>query len=223
MIYYQCTNCNQIESDSDWIVEGGNKVCKHCKANNQLELWPSTEIRELFETTIKYDHASFEYGLISSVFISAALELLLERLLFTMAMKNLLYEEVTHLIEPLLDTNQGRTKRLQLYKQLGDGPFDKESTEVGYHEFPKHWNEIAEIRNRSVHGSIEEGKRLTSSVVKTTIYEALAVFSRLHNKYNTKSVHFDVATERVKGLEKDLEKLRVWSGRVAADSELGEG
>jgi hypothetical protein len=134
------------------------------------------------ETIHKYNSESFEYGLVSSVFISAALELLLERLLFTMAIEDLLYDEVGHLIEYLLDSNQGRSKRLQLYKRLGYGSFEKEAKESGYSRFFKHWNEIAEIRNKSVHGEIKEGTKLKSSLVEATISESLAVFSSLNNK-----------------------------------------
>ncbi len=222
MIYHLCTECYQIEPDSEWIIERGNKTCKHCGASNKYELWPSTEIRELFETIKKYNSESFEYGLVSSVFISAALELLLERLLFKMAIENLLYDEVGHLIEYLLDSNQGRSKRLQLYKRLGYGSFEKEAKESGYNHFLKHWNEIAEIRNKSVHGDIKEGTKLKSSLVETTISESLAVFSRLYNKYNTESIRYDVATESKRNLAKDLERLRTWKKQVVRDIDLDE-
>lgn len=220
MIYYQCTECYQIESDSEWISEQDNRTCKHCGASNKNELWPSTEIRELFETIHRYNGESFEYGLVASVFISAALELLLERLLFTMAIEDLLYDEVGHLIEYLLNSNQGRSKRLQLYRRLGYGSFEKEAKEVGFSQFLKHWNEIAEIRNKSVHGDIKEGMKLKSSIVEITISESLAVFSRLHNKYNTESIHYDVATKSKRNLEKDLERLRAWKKKVVGDPEI---
>jgi hypothetical protein len=222
MTYYQCTECNQIEVDSAWTIEQDNKICKHCGTSNKYKLWPSTEIIELFETIRKYNSESFEYGLVSSVFISAALELLLERLLFTMAIENLLYHEVSHLIEHLLDTNQGRSKRLQLYNRLGYESFEKEAKEVGYSQFLKHWNEIAQIRNRSVHGDIEEGTRLKSSLVETTISESLEVFSRLNNKYNMQSIRYDVATAPKKNLDKDLEKLKAWKRQVVSDENIDE-
>jgi hypothetical protein len=222
MIYHQCTQCNQIEPDSKWTIEQGNKTCKHCGASNKYELWPSTEIRDLYETVQKYNGESFEYGLVSGVFISAALELLLEKLLFTMAIEDLSYHEVAHLIDYLLDSNQGRSKRLQLYQRLGYGSFEKEAKECGYSHFLKHWNEIAEIRNKTVHGDIEEGKKLKSSLVETTISESLAVFSRLENKYNKESQRYKVATESKRIVAKDLERLRAWKKQVKGDIELDE-
>lgn len=204
MIYLQCESCGQIEPDSDWVIDQDNKVCKHCRTSNKHEIWPSTEIKELFETITKYEKVdSFEYGLVASVFISAALELLLERLLFTMAIENMLYDEVGHLIEYLLDSNQGRTKRIKLYSRLGYGSFEKESSEVGYKLFLKHWAEIATIRNKSVHGDLKEGAKLKSSLVEITISEALAVFSKLNNKYNVENIRYQVATEPIVEFEKN--------------------
>jgi hypothetical protein len=222
MAYYQCGRCWQIESESEWLVEQDNKVCKHCHTNNRYEIWPSTEIRELFETIAKYEKIdTFEYGLVASVFISAALELLLERLLFTMAIEDMLYDEVGHLIEYLLDSNQGRTKRIQLYKRLGFGSFEKESSEVGCKLFLKHWAEISAVRNKSVHGDLKEGTKLRSTLVETTITEALDVFSRLHNKYNAYGISYKVATDPIREFEnekaKEMEKLRKWKRQVIGE------
>lgn len=220
MTYYQCERCWQIEPEPEWPVEQDNKVCKHCHTSNCYKIWPSTEIRELFETITKYEKVdSFEYGLVASVFISAALELLLERLLFTMAIEDMLYDEVGHLIEYLLDSNQGRTKRIQLYKRLGYGSFEEESSEVGYRLFPQHWAEITQVRNKSVHGDLKEGAKLKSALVETTINEALAVFSELHNKYNAYGISYKAATDPVRGFEKEQEKLRKWNRQVIGEAD----
>ncbi len=185
MNYLICKNCRQIEPASEWLFKQGNYVCKHCHKGNYYEIWPSPDIRELFNTITRYkEFESVEYGLVASVFISAALELLLERLLFKMALEDMSYDEVGHLIEYLLDSNQGRTKRIQLYKQLGHASLEKESSEVGYKLFYTHWQKISDVRNKSVHGDLNVAKKLTPTLVETTISESLAVFSRLHNKYN---------------------------------------
>jgi hypothetical protein len=214
MIYLQCTECSQIEPEPNWLTAQKGKKCKYCGEVEKYELWPSAEISELFETIGKYNQQSFEYGLVASVFISAALELLLERLIFTVAIEGLLYDEVGHLIELLFDTNQGRVRRLQLYKRLGYGSFEKESKEIGYKDFLKHWDEIAEIRNKCVHGDLKECSKITSLLVETIIHESLAVFFKLHNKYNVESLSYDVATKPVKDLARDLEKLKAWKGQV---------
>lgn len=219
MKYYQCEICCQIEPESEWRVEHGNMVCKYCQTNNRYQLWPSIEIRELFGTITKYEKVnSFEYGLVASVFISAAFELLLERLLFTMAIENMLYDEVGHLIEYLLDSNPGRTKRIHLYKCLGYSSFEKESSELGYKLFFRHWTEISNVRNKTVHGDLNEGIKLKSDLVETTISEGLAVFYKLHNKYNTFGIQYKFATDPIKELEseqiKDMEKLSKWKRQL---------
>lgn len=236
MIYYQCDECWQIEQDVDWVTQQDSKICKHCNKKDKHKSWPSPEIRELFETIAKYEKTdSFEYGLIASVFVSAALELMLERLLFTMAIEGMWHEDVEHLIVYLINSNQGRAKRIQLYKRLGYDSFDKEASDIGYKLFLKHWTEIAEIRNKSVHGKLTEGTKLKSSLVEITISEALAVFSKLHNKYNVYSIPYQVATEKIKDIvvtekikifeeerRKDMEKLRRWKEQVLDEPDLSD-
>jgi hypothetical protein len=179
--------------------------------NREKNLWPSAEVIELFETIRKYDQTSLEYGLVSSVFVSAALELLLERVIFIMAIENFDYIEVGHLVDLLIDTYQGRMKRLQLYKRLGYGTFAEHLKEIGHKEFLKHWDEIAEIRNASVHGQLNAGQKITHELVKITISEALEVFSKLYNKFNSTWAHKMYVDDH----EKDLEKLGIWKERVA--------
>lgn len=227
VLHYQCRICWQIEPNTSWVSEGGIKVCSHCGASNKHESWPSTEVRELLETVAKYkDVNSLEYGLVASVFISAALELLLERLLFTMAIENLHYEEAGHLVEYLLDSNQGRARRVKLYSLLGYDSLQNESSEVGYESFMKHWNEIAEARNKSVHGDLKASTKLEAPLIELTITEALAVFSKLHNKYSSESLSYKVATDRKQEFQKeyakDLEKLRGWKKQVAGEIDSDE-
>jgi hypothetical protein len=227
VIYYQCESCFHIEPNTAWVIEGGIRVCSHCGASNRNKLWPSTEVRELLETVTRYkDVASFEYGLVASVFVSAALELLLERLLFTVAIEDLSYDEVGHLIDYLLDSNQGRARRIKLYSRLGYGTLQEESDEVGYDSFMKHWDEIADVRNKSVHGDLKASTELNAPLVELTINEALAVFSKLHNKYNSESLTYKVAIERKLEFQKeyanDLEKLRRWKRQVTGEIDLDE-
>ena len=213
-IYFECEKCGQIDADSDWATAEEKMKCKHCDAIGSNELWPSAEIRGLFEYVRQFNQSSPEYGLVTSVFVSSALELLLERLIYTVAAEDLLYDEVGHLIELLLDTNQGRARRLQLYKHLAYASFEAEAKETGYRQFMKHWNEIAETRNKSLHGDLKGSQKTKPSLIETTISESLKVFSMLHNKYNSESLRYGVAREPVEDLARDLEKLRIWKEKV---------
>jgi hypothetical protein len=208
--YFECDKCGQIEADSDWAKAEEKIKCKHCDAIGRNELWPSAEIRGLFEYVSQFNQSSPEYGLVTSVFVSSALELLLERLIYTVAVEDLLYDEVGHLIELLLDTNQGRARRLQLYKHLAYASFEEEAYETGCGQFMKHWNEIAEIRNKSLHGDLKESQTIAPSLIETTISESLRVFSMLHNKYNSESLRYGVARGSVEDRARDLRQLRIW-------------
>lgn len=218
MTYFRCDNCFQIEPESSWLVDKKDKKCKHCGRLSDCELWPSAEIRELIETIKNYDQSSSEYGLITSVFTCTALELLLERLLFTMAMLDRSFEETEFLVDLLLDTNQGRAKRLQLYRRLGSGSFKSEARQIGFPSFLEQWDKLANIRNKSVHGDLQEGSKVNPKLIQAALLDALAVFSRLHNEYNQYSIKYQVAMEPVLEFEnnktKDLEKLKRWREQV---------
>ncbi len=43
MIYYYCTECEQIEPESEWANEPGNKTSKHCGTCDK-DVWPSPDI-----------------------------------------------------------------------------------------------------------------------------------------------------------------------------------
>jgi hypothetical protein len=218
MTYYRCDQCFQIESETDWLLDQNGKKCKHCGMVSDYKLWPSAEIRELIETIKKYDQSSSEYGLVTSVFTCTALELLLEHLLFTMAMLDRSFEETEFLVDLLLDTNQGRAKRLQLYKRLGSGSFKSEAQQIGFPHFLEQWDKLANIRNKSVHGDLQEGSKVNPQLIQNVLTDALAVFSKLHNEYNQYSIKYQVAMEPLvefeKSITKDLEKLKRWREQV---------
>ena len=209
-IYYKCEECGQIEIDAEWIKIDEKFKCMHCEKVGRRVSWPSAEIRGLFDHVCHLEHTSPEYGLISIVFVSAALELLLERLIYIVAIENFLYEEVEHFIELLLDTNQGRARRIELYKHLAYDSFEVEARKVGYNQFMEHWNTIAEIRNKILHGNLKMSQDVDRYLIETTISEALPVFSVLNNKYNAESLRYGIARESVEKKIKELEKLRIW-------------
>lgn len=213
MIYYQCEKCLQIMPETERLIENNKPHCKYCNSKNKFVLWPSIEIRELFSILPKYSPESTEYSLIASVLISSAFELLLERLLFTMAIENMSWEAVGHLIDYLLESNQGRTKRLHLYRRLGYSSFEKESQETGNKNFYSNWNTIAETRNKLIHGNLRNRAELTQALVDSTISEGLQVFSTLHNKYNAFAIHYEIAIESKNNILKDSEKLKRWKAQ----------
>jgi hypothetical protein len=197
MNYSQCTVCRQIEPEVNWLAAStnGSQKCLHCQSEGKQRAWPTAEVQELIGFVQDYDKASPSYSQVTCVFLSSALELMLEELLSVVAYMDLLYEEVSVLVESLLEAYQGRSRMLQLYKRLGYDSFPRELQKLGYSDFWEHWDRVASTRNHVVHGKPKEGERITPSLVDTTIQEALAVFALLHNQYNQESLHYKAALQ----------------------------
>lgn len=204
--FYQCKYCNQIFSDESLV----SKKCNFCQCSN-LDPWPSSEVQELMNLVqSKENQDAFEYQLIASVFVSSAFELLLEKQLFIMAMEGLVSEEVEHLINALLDSNQGKSRRLSLYHRLGYGSFTNEAKQLGYPKFVAQWNKLTAIRNKSVHGNVQQKIELTPAFVNKLIDDGLDVFSRLHNKYNSESLQVVSQKTQQERESLDQELLSRW-------------
>ena len=163
--YFQCDKCQQIEPELNWQKEASGLRCQHC-ATVGGEAWPSKEISELIGFVHSYSQTSPEYGLVTCVFLATALEILLEYLITIMAFQELLYDEAFILVDALLETNQGRSRRLQLYSLLGYGSFPEEVQHLGYRQFMEHWNDIVEARNKSVHGDPKASQHITPFLSK---------------------------------------------------------
>jgi len=213
--YFLCDNCDQIEPKSRWNKGStGLLKCIHCDAEGTNGTWPTPEVGKLIEFILNYDQESPEYGQVTSVFLSSVLELMLEELLSTMAYFDLTYDEAGILVDALIEGYQGRTRMFTLYKTIGYGTFHEAVRDIGIPEFTNHWDEIAPVRNEVVHGKFEKGKDITPKLINTTIDEALAVFSQLHNIYNQESLIFRAATEKKRRMEEDLKKLNKWTTAI---------
>ncbi|MBI5714257.1 MAG: hypothetical protein HZC38_12670 [Chloroflexi bacterium] len=222
MKYFSCLKCEQIEAESRWLQENGNLKCIHCDALSREHLWPGVEARKLIEIILNCDPSIPEYGLIACVFLSSFIELLLEKILVTMILRDLLYEQAESLLDALLNTNQGRSNRLRLFNLLGHDTFSKEVKRIGHNKFMERWDSIVDRRNKIVHGDSRASEGVTAEMINAIVDESLEVFHLLHNSYNVESLAYKSANtnlEIVNGVvvdlteeaEKDIEKLRSWN------------
>jgi hypothetical protein len=194
--YYICGKCYQIEPTTCWSRDAnGQFKCIHCQTANKSGSWPSAEIMELFTFISSYDTGSSHYGQVISVFSSSLLELMLEELVTKMAYEDLTYDQGCMLVEALLDAHQGRSRLFSLYKRIGYSSFHEAVQRLGQGEFIANWDKIVEVRNKVVHGKIQEGNQITASLIKKTLDDALEVFSFLHNEYNKESLDYKYATK----------------------------
>ena len=221
VIYYQCDKCGQVEPESRWIRgPNGSSSCLHCGSHSSDRKWPSAEVSEFIAFIRNYDTSVREYGQVASVFLSSVLELMFEQLLATMAYMDLTYDDAGLLVDALLEGYQGRSRMFALYKRIGYSNFHSAVRELGYGDFIKHWEEIVLARNGIVHGDLRKGDKVTPDLINKTIDEALAVFSQLHNLYNTESLEYKAWTERKRRLAEELSKLRKWTKSVDDASEF---
>jgi hypothetical protein len=195
-LYFQCDSCGQIESKQTWKKLSKNRYkCKHCKQARKQTIWPPAELRNLLEFIGSFSEKSPRYPQVACVFLSSALELLLEHLLSVMAYQDLLYHEAGMLVDALLDGYQGRSRMFTLYSRIGYGTFHESVKKMGSKQFLSNWDTIVEARNNVVHGRLTYCKNVTPDLVKRTIVDALDVFAHLHNQYNAESLQYRVATE----------------------------
>ncbi len=194
--YFKCGDCGQIGKGPPW--KGLRYKCKHCKKANSHTIWPGPELRSLLEFIGSFDEASLHYPRVVCVFLSSTFELLLEDLLVVMAYQDLLYDEAFMLVDALLEGYQGRSRMLTLYSKIGHGTFHDDVKKTGNKQFLSDWDVIVKSRNNVVHGRLITCEVITPELTERTITDALEVFSQLHNRYNTESLHYRVATENQK-------------------------
>jgi len=189
--YYQCTNCDNIEKESNWIKDDSNEhKCIECKTVSKKKTWPPKEVETMINFILTYDSEAPEYGQITSVFLSSVLELLLEELLYTMAFFDLTYNDASILVDALIEAHRGKKQMISLYKKIGYGSFHSSVEDLGYSDFNRKWGEIVKVRNKVVHGNLNAGNAITQNEIKSTIKEALEVFSKLRNKYNKETLNY---------------------------------
>jgi transcription elongation factor Elf1 len=193
--YFECKNCGQIESESRWLKDGERSKCVYCEIGEPSP-WPTAEVKELIDFVQGYDPKSSHYFRVTTVFLASALELMLEDLLYTMAWMDMTYDEVSILVEALIESHQGRSRMFDLYRRIGHDSFHKEVRNLSYKQFLDHWENVVSARNHFVHGKSDVVQEITGSLIEMTIVEALEVFSALHNEYNVESLHYKVGMEQ---------------------------
>lgn len=196
-LYFKCENCGNIELETKWQIVPNKKVCPECGKLDWFDIWPSSEVLDLFNHAMTYKVNSTYFGLVTSVFVCTALELLLEKLIYIMALQENSEEDVDYLIDNLLDAYEGRSRRLHLFNKFGEHSFSVEAKSTGNKNFLKHWDNLAEVRNKSVHGDIENAKKITPKDIEGIYIEALDVFSKLWNKYNTWTFDYQYAASHI--------------------------
>lgn len=224
--YLSCTHCRYIYIKEELIHDSSNILCSICSSDD-FSPWPGSEVLDLLAHVETLNPTDSHYKIIASVFISSAFEVLLDELLAITALYDRYYDEVNYLFDLLMDSYQGKNRKLQLFGHFADTSFEREAKETGNPKFFDHWGNVTYVRNNLVHGKKRLKKQLTKEQIETVIKEGLEVFSSLSNKYVRREHEYkrlyDYAIE-LKGREnppidlflgkkpskKDLKKLGKW-------------
>lgn len=189
--YIECSDCGQIIEGKAWT--GLRTKCKFCHKSIEQRIWPSPEVMNILVFINSHDVKSPQYPQIACVFLSSALELMLEELLYVMTFEDLLYEDAFVLADALFDGYQGRSRMFTLYSKIACGTFHGAVKKIGVSRFLKDWDILVDARNKVVHGNINKCEKITQDLIERTINDALIVFSNLHNQYNTESIKYKSA------------------------------
>lgn len=208
--YLECDRCGQIELEKNCGARDAKVTCRHCECSLTRE-WPGSELAELVNFILSFSQSQPRYSQVASVFLASIFELLLEQLLTTMLYMDLLYDEVCILVDALIESHQGRSRMLELYRKVGYGSFREEATGLGFTDFVNNWDSVVSARNKIVHGKTEEASELEPEMVERTILDGLEVFRLLHNKYKKESLAYTSATDPVLARQRELEKLKEWN------------
>lgn len=182
--FVYCHYCHQIDRRERWVeLAGLGNQCPHCKNSSHYSEWPSAETAELINIVRSLSGEEPHHLQVGCVFGCTALELLLEEVVSVIAYGNMLYEEVSMLVDALLDAHQGRSRLLQLYKKLAWAPFDVEATEMGHSDFSKKWEILSQARNKIVHGRRLEVPEVDLEGVCRTLTSGLEVIRLILNRH----------------------------------------
>ena len=116
--YLKCPKCGKINYDPQLSLVELSKPAPCCGANGEpREMWPSIAVRMFYEVILKQDNNTQDGLRINIVFLSTALEVLLEDVLWELLE---LHTKSLTLAEVLFESNNGREKRIRLYNSLSD-------------------------------------------------------------------------------------------------------
>ncbi len=216
--YLRCLNCGQIETRGHWTSKKSALHCSFCE-NAKSTSWPDTEVIELISFVNSLSMKQPQFSQIASVFISAALEILLEQIVTMMLYMDLPYEDAFPLVNIIIESHQGRSRLLSLYKRFGGTSFSERAKDVGYPGFMKEWDELVETRNKFVHGKAKELPLLERAKIETLVRDGFEVFRQVHNVENEWTFEHKDAAEQKAEKEKALKKLAEWNSLFGKNSD----
>jgi hypothetical protein len=171
-------------------IKARNKIkCPFCSRIGHNDIWPSIEVLDLLKMAMSLDVSINHKKNISYVIVEASLELMLENIISTFLLPDIMPEHVsiTIMTDALLDGYQGRNRLLSLFKKLEYGSFPESAKQFGKPNFMKQWDRIALRRNKFVHGKLlkeaEQEDDSDNINIEEFIQDSFYVFKEINNRF----------------------------------------
>jgi len=194
--YRQCHSCEMIGVVSDTIKDPNDFVCPECGRSNFSEEWPNSSVQRILDIISSPSDFDSDFERIACLLVTSCMEDLMRELIVVLAQQGTIYDEISLLIDPLLDGYQGKDRQLKLFRKLAYGSFKEECTQLGYPDFVSQWSQIVERRNHFAHTATNPRKESNEIHFGVFIHHSLEVFRKISNKYNVETTNYQSAMER---------------------------
>lgn len=188
--YIKCPSCQEIFNDPDRNLSNLGVPAPCCGALNETRaVWPSLDVHMLLDIIEQQKLDTYNGQRIAIVFTCTLLEMMLEQAVWTLIQYQVKTDKAG---EALLESYQGRERRLRLFQKLNGFSLKDVLADKGYKTFLSDWKELAQIRNRIVHnGSIGNSVGMNSEEINNLIIrlkkDSMGVFTLINNEV----VHFN--------------------------------
>ncbi|MBT5270065.1 MAG: hypothetical protein HOL70_11550 [Candidatus Marinimicrobia bacterium] len=187
--YLICGSCNLVNQSEFWIV-GDNKelCCPNCLAPGGSSSWPDLKVQQLFTSINNLHGELLEYNQIASILYVAAVRIMIEDLVRTIAFGDLMYEEAGHLVDTLLALNPKHEQLLKVLEELSSECYEDLVDDTSEENFYPTFLRIMNIRNQLLYGEYCDVSELPHEFIEQIIPKTLEIFSRLNNEHNPRLV-----------------------------------
>ena len=186
--YKRCPSCGSIYKDVNNSTTNYSVAAPCCRAlGGPRELWPSLDVLILLDIVEKQNLNDYKEAKVAIVFISTLLEMLLEESLITLLKYHVKTEQAA---DALLESNQGRKKRIDLFGKISGLKFSEFLTSKGYINFNSDWKSIATLRNKVVHRGFHGETAIDiPKVIGNLMSSCMGVFAEINNEIiNTQGI-----------------------------------
>lgn len=152
-----------------------------CGATNESrEHWPAIDVLILIDIVEKQNLDDYKERKVAIVFVSTLLEMLLEETLNRLVSQ---YVNSNQAAEALMDSFQGRQKRIALFNKLSGMKLKELLYVAGFNRFLNEWEAISYLRNKVVHRGFHGLSDIDINATITNLLNScIDVFTLLNNE-----------------------------------------